>query len=270
MADTTIVKAAAPAPAPARATYLYAVVEGDRPPDLARAPAGLPGCARPRVLDAGGGLWLVAADAPLRHYDDRALERGLKDLEWVALRAMAHQRVVEHCLRLGTVLPMKLFTLFRGDARAVAHVAGQRRALRALARRVRGRHEWGVRLSLDPEAAGRTVQKGAAAAARGAARGTAYLLRKTRERTLARDLLRDARLEADRAYASLRRLAAAAQRRPPAGDGLVLDAAFLVAAPVARKFGQAVARLQRALASRGMVVALTGPWPAYSFVGQRT
>lgn len=268
MADTTLVNAGGRSSAPARATYVYAVVESEGAPALARAPDGLPGCARPRALDAGGGLWLVAADASLREYDDRALERGLKDLEWVALRAMAHQRVVEHCLRLGTVLPMKLFTLFRGDERAVAHVAGQRRALRALARRVRGKHEWGVRLSVDAEAADRTVKKGAAAAARGAAGGTAYLLRKTRERTLARDLVRDARAEAERAYASLRRLSAAAQRRAPAGDGLVLDAAFLVATAGARKFSQAVARLQRSLAPRGMVVALTGPWPAYSFVGQ--
>jgi hypothetical protein len=269
MADTTAVKTARSAPAAARATYLYAVVESDGAPLLSRAPRGLPGCARPRAIDAGGGLWLVAADAPLRHYDDGALERGLKDLEWVALRAMAHQQVVEHCLTLGTVLPMKLFTLFREDARAVAHVTSRRRALRALARRVRGRHEWGVRLSLDPEAAQRTVKKGAAAAGRGALRGTAYLLRKTRERTLARDLAQGARAEADRAYASLRGLADAAQRRAPAGDGLVLDAAFLVPAPGARKFGQAVARLRRDLAARGMVVALTGPWPAYSFVGQR-
>jgi hypothetical protein len=268
MADTTFVKAARSSPSPA--TYVYAVVEAERAPDLARAPAGLPGCGRPRALDAGGGLWLVAADAPLRQYDDAALERGLKDLEWVARRAIPHQQVVEHCLRLGAVLPMKLFTLFRGDARAVAHVAARRRALRALARRVRGREEWGVRLSVDPDAAQRTVKKGAAAAVRGAARGTAYLLRKTRERTLARDLLREARTEADRAYASLRGMAAAAQRRPATGDGLVLDAAFLVGLPQARKFGQAVARLRRSLAGRGMVVALTGPWPAYSFVGQRS
>jgi hypothetical protein len=263
-------KGARSAAARASATSVYTVLERDGEPDLSAVPPGLPGCGRPRAIDAGGGLWLVAADAPLRLYDDRALERGLKDLEWVAVRAMAHQRVVEHCLRLGTVLPMKLFTLFRGDARATAHVSARRRALRALARRVRGRHEWGVRLSVDTEAAARSVKKGAAAAGRGAARGTAYLLRKTRERTLARDLVQDARAEADGAYATLRRLAAAAQRRAPAGDELVLDAAFLVPERGARRFAQAVARLQRSLAPRGVVVALTGPWPAYSFVAARS
>lgn len=266
MADTRRVKREGSAAAAAQATYVYAVVESERAPALRGGPAGLPGCGPLRAIDSGGGLWLIAADAPLRQYDDRGLERGLKDLEWVGVRAMAHQRVVERCLRLGTVLPMKLFTLFRTDARALDHVNRQRRSLRALARRVRGRREWGVRLSLDDEAASRSVRKTAAAAGRGTGRGTAYLLRKTRERTLARDLLREAREEAEKAYAALERLASAAQRRQPAQGNLVLDATFLVTEKGARRFEQAVSRLQRRLGGRGMVVALTGPWPAYSFV----
>lgn len=253
----------------ARATCVYAVIEAEDAPDLAGTPAGLPGGRPVRALDAGGGLWLLVSDVPLREYDGPALERGLKDLEWVAVRALAHQRVVEHGLGLGTVLPMKLFTFFRSDARAAEHVARQRRRLRALASRVRGRREWGVRLSVDDQAATDVVRKGAAAAGRGAARGTAYLLRKTRERTLARDLVREARSEADDAYAALSELAGESRRRPPAGDGLVLDAAFLVDERGARRFAQAVARLRRTLAPRGMVVALTGPWPAYSFMEAR-
>jgi hypothetical protein len=269
MADTRRVKRAPSRRAAAEATYVYAVLESEREPALGGAPAGLPGCGPARAIDGGGGLWLVAAGAPLRQYDDRAIERGLKDLEWVGLRAMAHQRVIEHCLRLGTVLPMKLFTLFRTDARAVEHVRKARRSLRTLARRVRGRREWGVRMSVDEGAAARSVRKAAAAAGRGAGRGTAYLLRKTRERTLARDVLAEARAEAETAYASLGRLASAAQRRAPAGDALVLDATFLVPEKGARGFEQAVARIRRRLQARGITVALTGPWPAYSFVAAR-
>lgn len=260
----------APSPRPAaEATYVYGVLESGREPALDGAPAGLPGCGLPRAIDAGGGLWLVAADAPLRHYDDRALERGLKDLEWVGTRAMAHQRVLEHCLRLGTVLPMKLLTLFRTDARAVDHVRRARRALHAAARRVRGQREWGVRMSLDEQAAARSVRKAAAAAGRGAGRGTAYLMRKTQERTLARDRMAEARAEAEAAYAALGRIASAALRRAPAGESLVLDATFLVREKDGRRFEQAVSRLRRTLQGRGMVVALTGPWPAYSFVAAR-
>lgn len=248
--------------ASARATYVYCVLEGDEP-DLRGAPAGLPGCGPLRALDAGGGLWLVAAAAPLPQYGDRALARGLKDLEWVSLRALAHENVVEHCLALGTVLPMKLFTLFRGDDRALQHVAAQRRRLRALARRVRGRREWGVRLGVDEPRAPRQPPP---PAARGAGRGRAYLLRKTRAQALARGRLKRAVEEAERAFAKLSRLAAAARRRPPAAADLLLDAAFLVGDADAGRFRQAVRALQRRLARGGLRVALTGPWPAYNFV----
>jgi hypothetical protein len=246
---------------------VYCVVESASAPDLRGAPRGLPGCGPPRAIDAGGGMWILAADAPLPAYGEAAVDRGLKDLEWVSMRAMAHQRIVEHALGLGAVLPMKLLTLFHGDERAREHVAGRRRALRALMARVRGRREWGVRLNLDPEAATRSVRAGAAAAGRGAPRGTAYLLRKTREQTLARDLARDARRAGLDAFEALAALAAAARKRPPEAEGLVLDAAFLVPEGHARRFEQAVERLGRRLRGQGLQVTLTGPWPAYNFVG---
>jgi hypothetical protein len=254
------------AAAPGKATYVYCIVQGDAPPSAARAPEGLPGTGPVRVLDAGSGMWVLAADAPRGSYGAEAIEKGLKDLEWVSARAVAHERVVEHALGLGTVLPLKLFTLFDGDERALTHVAERRRSLQALARRVRGRREWGVRLSVDAEEAARAVRKGSAAAGRGASRGTAYLMRKTREQTLARDLVRGAGQEADEAYTALGKLAAAARRRPPAADGLVLDAAFLVDEKEGPRFARAVERLRRTLARRGLRVALTGPWPAYNFM----
>jgi hypothetical protein len=243
------------------------VVESASPPDLRRAPTGLPGCGPTRAVDAGGGLWVLVADAPLAAYGEAAVDRGLKDLEWVSLRAVAHQDVVAHALRLGAVLPMKLLTLFRDDGRVRAHVARRRPALRRLMARVRGRREWGVRISVDAEAAGRSVRRGSAAAGRGATRGTAYLLRKTREQSLARDLLGGARAAAARAFRDLERHAADARKRPPAGEGLVLDAAFLVAEEEVRPFEQAARRLERTLRAQGLRVVLTGPWPAYNFVG---
>jgi hypothetical protein len=92
-----------------------------------RSPARRAGCPGPgalRALEAGGGLWLVVADAPLSAYGSEPIERNLRDLEWVALRGAAHARVVEYFARRTTTLPMKLFTLFNSDERALAHVRG--------------------------------------------------------------------------------------------------------------------------------------------------
>ena len=67
-----------------RATYLYCVAHSRRAPSLARAPRGLPGTGLLRALDAGDGLWLVVADAPLDRYGGAPVEARLRDLDWVA------------------------------------------------------------------------------------------------------------------------------------------------------------------------------------------
>src|SRR5688572_17770531 len=99
-------------------------------------PRGLAGAGPVRLLDAGERLWLVAADAPLARYGAAAIERGLRDLTWVSACAMGHEGVVEHFARRATVIPMKLFTLFASDERAVAHVQRTRRRLDRLITRV--------------------------------------------------------------------------------------------------------------------------------------
>src|SRR5690242_21101709 len=83
------------------ATYVYCVLRRDKAPPLGRAPRGLPGMGPPRALSGGRGLWLIAADAPLDRYGEEAIEKGLRDLEWVPSCAVPHEAVIEHASRAG-------------------------------------------------------------------------------------------------------------------------------------------------------------------------
>ncbi len=249
------------------ATYVYCLVSAARKPSLARVPRGLPGAGRPRLLEAGPHAWLVVADVPLSRYNGDAINARLGDLDWVSRAAVAHEAVVEAFVGAGAVLPMKLFTIFANDERAVSHVAADRKRIDRLIRRVAGRIEIGVRVVLDrhaganPRAASSSVESGAA-----------YLQRK---KVLRDDTIRRtgrARAAAAGAYARLQKRAALARRRPaselnrPEGT-LLLDAAFLVPRAKAGSFQRAVRREARALAQDGCGVVLNGPWPPYSFVG---
>ena len=253
------------------ATYLYCLVEAERRPSLARAPRGLPGTGALRILPAADNLWLVAADAPLAVYGSAAIERGLRDLEWVALRGAAHARVVEYCAGRLTTLPMKLFTLFTTDERAVAHVRDAQARVRRVLGRVAGRQEWGVRVRLDPSLARRRARWPLPATPAGRA-GTRFLLAKKQERDLVREALREGRAAVEEAFEGLSGLADATRRRPPAeldGTPLMLDAALLVPARRLPQFRRAVRRSASGLAARGYQLSLSGPWPAYNFVGDR-
>jgi hypothetical protein len=253
-------------------TYLYAVLDRESPPELDGTPAGLPGLGPVRALAAGPGLWLLAADAPLDLYGAAPIEEGLKDLDWVGGRAMAHEAVIEHFGGQGTIVPMKLFTLFTGDARALSHVAGLRRRLLGVLKRLAGRQEWGVRVSLDGRAAQQAARDRASASTRDLQGGTRFLMAKKVAQSESRRLVAEARTAADGLFDRLRTQAAEARRRPPVVDAdrepLLLDAAFLVPLERGAAFQRLVGAQAEKLRDRGCQVVLTGPWPAYNFIDE--
>jgi hypothetical protein len=252
----------------AAATYLYCAVRSARDPVRGvrgRPPRGVPGAGLPRVLDAGAGLWLVAATAPLERYSAETIDARLADLDWVSRCALAHDAVIEHFARRHPVIPMKLFTLFTTDERAVAHVARTRRKLERLFARVADREEWGVRLLLDEA---RALAPGAAPVT--AATGTDFLVKKKAAKDARQQLVADALHEADTLFETFARLADDSRRRTPAVEGptsrMILDAAFLVRRSGGSRFKRAVSAAARPLAARGLTLSLTGPWPPYHFV----
>lgn len=254
-----------------RATYLYCLLRTAAQPPLEDAPPGVPGAGPLRLLPVDDGLWLVASDVPLPEYGSEEIKRRLQDLSWVSGRALAHEAVVECFARAGVIIPMKLFTLFTSDERAVAHVQESRERLDRALDRTAGRAEWGVRIRFD-ESRAKEVATTEAKTAEGDGKGsgTHFLLRKKREQEASRTLLTRLRAEADEAFAALSAEAAEAVRReaptPEAGARMLLDAAFLVPEDRAAAFEGVVARCSEHLAARACEVTLTGPWPPYHFI----
>ncbi|HYG64824.1 MAG TPA: GvpL/GvpF family gas vesicle protein [Thermoanaerobaculia bacterium] len=258
-----------------RATYLYCLVrtQSGNPPPLDGVPPGLPGCAPPRLVglaEAGDGLWLVVADAPLPGYDGDEIQRHLQDLSWVSERALAHEAVVEHFLAAGTVIPMKLFTLFAGDERAAAYVRGEGERLERVLARVDGCLEWGVQVRLDEARAREVVAVEARSGSGGQSAGKGFLLRKKLEQEGARTLAERLRSEAGEVFEGLAEQAAEAIRREPpspeAARRMLLDGAFLVPRERSAAFESEVARAAERLAGRACELTLTGPWPPYNFL----
>jgi hypothetical protein len=272
------------------ATYVYCLIAAAREPALGRVPVGLPGTGPVRLLAVNGddpaastasagrrsgrrggasSQWLAVADAPLPQYGDASINRHLSDLDWVARAAMAHEAVIESFIDAPAVLPMKLFTLFNSDVRALDHLRRDRRRIAALLERVDGHHEWGVRVVLDP--AYRPPAGGRAAARAAAAPGLAYLALKKAQRDQASELVNRARTTVADLYDRLQARASMSRRRPatesPAKGGpLLLDAAFLVQRSRSAQFRALVERQSKALAAYGYQLAMTGPWPPYTFI----
>jgi hypothetical protein len=244
------------------ATYLYCVVSCPGMLSTSGAPPGLPGLSDPRALPVGDGLWLVAADAPLPAYSADSIQENLQDLDWISGRALAHEAVVEHFGRTGTVVPMKIFTLFAGDDRALEHIRNDRGRLDRILSRIAGCQEWGVLVRFDESRA-----KEAVANDRRPSSGTDFLQRKKLEKDAARTLLSKLQPEMDEVFADLAAQAAESRRRAPVSPSpLLLDGAFLVRTEDAADFEKTVSRWAGRLADSACELTLTGPWPPYNFL----
>ena len=229
----------------------------------------MPGGGDVRLIDVDPQHWLVVSSVREKMYDEAALERGLQQLEWIGPRAVAHEAVVEHFLSSATVLPMQLFTLFKGDERAVEHIAADRRRLLRILSKIEGQVEWGLRIMWEPPAERDGTRR--APKRQPARSGADYLARKRDQRALLRVRLGRAKVAAERLYRAVAREATAARRRSEVeqaapGSRLLVDAAFLVPAKQGSAFRTALRRHSSAARKSEMVVSVTGPWPAYNFI----
>jgi hypothetical protein len=250
-------------------TYVYCLVRAARPPKLPRV-VGLPELGGLRRVDGGDDTWLVVADAPAHRFESSAIQERLTDLDWVSRCAVAHEAVVASFLRAGTVIPFKLFTIFKSDERAVADVRRRRRSLQRIALRIADCEEWGVRVQTNVARLGKASPRAKKARA---SSGTAFLHGKRAAQLAAREELVRARTEVEGVFVTLAGLAADTRRHraktPELAAASLLEAAFLVPRGRAKRFFAALDRATARL-SRGPVdIDVSGPWPPYNFVGGR-
>src|SRR4051794_5161145 len=146
-----------------RATYVYCLVAAARRPVIRRPRGGVPGAKPVRLIALEPAAaaaahtsrlkrWLAVADVPLPQYGEAAINARLNDLDWVSRAAVAHERIVESFRGADALLPMKLFTIFSSDERALSDLRERRRHIDRLLQRVVHHDEWGVRVVLNRDA----------------------------------------------------------------------------------------------------------------------
>jgi gas vesicle protein GvpL/GvpF len=243
---------------------VFCLVQSDRAPSVRGVPKGIPGGGAPRALAVDRGLWAIVADAPLDRFSGEQLQQELQDVEAVSRHALAHASIVEFFFQRGTVIPLKLFTLFSQDERARRQLAKRKTQLRRLFAELRGFEEWGVRIigALEPAPASRAP----------VITGRDYLEVKKRLRDEASAPPRATLKDVQGGLKTLSRLASKTRKDkfPPAGQGrpYVTGASFLVKAKRRAQWKRQVAQLAARLEKRDHRLEMSGPWPPYHFVSR--
>jgi hypothetical protein len=243
--------------------WVYGVLDGD----VARPPPSR-GVDDAHAIELIRHADLAAAASPvsLEQFGERGLRESLEHLERLEALARAHERVLDEALRMGTVVPFPICTVYAGAERVREMLEREREPLAAALRRLRGTAEWGVKAYVVER------EDRAAAEPAPAASGTAYLARKRSARNAAETARRELEATVEAVHARLRARAAGAVLSPaqdPRLSGhegqMVLNAAYLVADADADGFGSLFAEIVRQVGAAGLELALTGPWPPYHF-----
>src|SRR5207302_10819188 len=126
--------------------YVYAVL----PRPIATKLKGID--ARPVRWVVDDGLAAAVSDVPDDEFDEAPLNERVRDLSWLAPRAIAHQEVNDRLHTDGeAVVPLAFGTVFRDEDRVRQLLHDQRAALAARLEVVRGRAEWVLTLHVLQE-----------------------------------------------------------------------------------------------------------------------
>ncbi len=224
-----------------------------------------------------GKLAAVVSPVPLSDYSEDSLNARLADPAWTAMRAVRHEKVVEHFSSRTSVVPLRFGVIYFARERVEQMLSEKTAELCAIIERLGGRQEWGITVCCNQEEFIKVIDtlssrlRSMAERAKTASPGEAYLLRKKIDALKADE----ARLEIKRIVAEVEGALTAhseqavslrVMKDEAAEQGkIVAKLAFLVATERFNEFHEEAERLAHLYDASGFRFEMTGPWPAYNF-----
>jgi hypothetical protein len=250
--------------------WVYGIVRADTPDPPRRAGVD----ERHEVeLIRDADLAAICSAVPMDEFQQEVLVERLEDLPRLEALVRAHERVLDDMLALGPLVPLRICTIYEGADHVRDMLEREHGALAGALEHLSGTAEWGVKAYLG---AGREAPAPAqqAAAPRGRpASGIDYLTRKRDQRNAAEAARETADDAVEGIHRRLSELALDAVLSAPHDPRLtgraheILNASYLVPSARTDEFQSLVRGLTRRHEQDGLVLELTGPWPAYHFAG---
>jgi hypothetical protein len=248
--------------------YVYAVTGDAVTPET----EGVDGTARFGSATVGE-IHAVFTAVSAAEFSQEVIDRRAGDLEWLGAIGYRHQAVMADLMKRTSIVPLRAFTLFSSEEALRSYLTDQRELLSKTLERLDGKQEWTLRIELEPSqwsealtgrvASLRELQAEIAAASP----GKAFLLRKKlddekkRASHVAEDELVGEIEQAVMGKLGCETVSESRQRR---------DGAFPQINVLLNRDEESVLQeLREELAARyqpeGVTLALSGPWPPYTF-----
>jgi hypothetical protein len=250
--------------------YVYAIARAEHP---------LP--ERVEAIDGSDRIDVVTSDelaAFVTPVDDVDFSQGVidaraKDVEWLGSIGYRHQSVMNALMHGGTIIPLRAFTLFASDESLRRHLENARARLSNLLDRLDGKQEWTLRIEFDPQlwsdALVRRVGSLRALSDEiaGSSSGKAFLLRKKlddEKKRASREAEQQVMSEVERGVLEKLACDTVAETRQQR-SGAFPQINVLIDRDEEARLEELRDELARRYAAEGVTLALTGPWPPYTF-----
>lgn len=229
----------------------------------------------PDDVEAVDGSGLTAFVAPVDEveFSQPVIDARSKDVEWLGRIGYRHQSVMAELMRGGTIIPLRAFTLFKTHASLTHHLDENREQFEKILERIDGKQEWTLRIEFDPErwrdALSKRVPSLAALETEigAAAQGKAFLLRKKLDeerKKASREAEQQVASEIEQAVLDKLQSEVVAESRERR-DGAFPQINVLLARDEEARLQELHDDLARRYDGEGVTLALTGPWPPYTF-----
>jgi hypothetical protein len=243
--------------------------------------AGHPLPERVEAIDGSDRIDVVTTNglaAFLTPVDDADFSQGMidaraKDVEWLGNIGYRHQSVMASLMRGGTIVPLRAFTLFASEESVRTHLEMERERLAKLLDRLDAKQEWTLRIEFDPQlwsdAMVRRVGSLRALSDEiaGAAAGKAFLLRKKLDegkKAASRQAEQEVVAEVERHVLAKLACDTVAETRQQR-SGAFPQINVLIERDEEARLEDLRDELTRRYENEGVTLALTGPWPPYTF-----
>jgi len=253
--------------------YLYCLARADSLPVLEGV--GLDN-QNPLAQQRFQDISAILSEVSFEEFSGPSAEAKMKDLSWVAPRAIRHEEVIEQVMRFSPVLPVRFGTIFSSPQTLEVPLQKHHDLICKFLEEITDKEEWVLRALLDREKAKdkllSSILTEKAAELAELSPGMRYL-REQRIRTeIEKDLNRRLKAVSSKIAKELQESVTAFRERRLLSreiTGNTCDMAFNWALLISRDaLPDFKARIEQAntdYSKQGLLLELTGPWPPYSF-----
>jgi hypothetical protein len=250
--------------------YVYAIARAGHPlPEHVEAIDGSD------VIDVVTAGEVSAFITPVDDVDfsQGVIDARAKDVEWLGAIGYRHQSVMNALMHGGTIIPLRAFTLFASEESLRRHLETESGRFEKLLGRLDGKQEWTLRVEFDPqlwsEALVRRVDslRGLSEEIASASSGKAFLLRKKlddEKKRASKEAEQQVMAEIERAVMDKLACDTVAETRQQR-SGAFPQINVLLERDEEARLEELRGDLAARYATEGVTLALTGPWPPYTF-----